>query len=196
LLVSKYLPSSTVGVLVFGHLLFAASSMAQEDGSEVYSAFASQTTTVNRTSRLQFTIDRWTTDVQRARLIGAIAERGQAAMAEELQKQDPTGTMRIIGGTGAGGRTQFTLRYAREFVNGDQRQLVLATDRYITFGDARRNTTTEDNNLSFIVLELDREQKGEGQMMIGVKMNFVDGKLEVESYAREPIKLLTVKREK
>ena len=126
--------------------------------------------------------------------MGAIAERGQAALAEELQRQDPTATLRIIGGSAARGRTQFNLPYAREFKSSGRRQLVLATDRYITFGDARRNPTTEENNLSYIVLNLDEQGKGDGQVMVGVKMNFVDGKLKVESYVAKPIDLLTVQR--
>ena len=180
-------------------LASASATFPQESASEVYSAFAAQTNNVTRTTRLQFTIDRWTTDVQRARLMAAVSQGGQKALLEELSAQDSAGTIRVMSATTTSGRSQYTLRFARQYETaGGGRQLVVALDRYIGFFDARRNPTTEENSISFAMITLDAKDEGEGQLMIGAELEFDQEtkKLRVVRYYAEPLKLLTVKREK
>ena len=177
-------------VALFWMGLVAVSS-AQEH-KEVYSAFASQTNNLTRTTALEIIIDRWSSDVQRARLFAAMSQGGQEALTKELVKQETTGVLRIMGGTGAGGRSQFQLRYARAFDSVDKREIVLATDRYIQFGDARRNPTTEENNISYVTLVLDKDGNGTGTIMVGARLKLEEGRFELQDVVTNPIRLLKV----
>lgn len=167
---------------------------AQGDAEETYSAFAVQATAGAPTTRLSITIRGWTTDAERKALLEALTSGGQQELARELGKQASKGVLFFMGGDST--RPQYELRYVREFPNENGREIVLGFDRYISMAEARRGPTTSDWNLSYVVLKLDESGNGEGQLVMGAKLRFTGEKLEVESVAERPLRLLKVKREK
>ena len=115
-------------------------------------------------------------------------------MVDALQEQDETGFVRF-----PGGRTRFPsvrLRYAREFVNGGRRQIVLATDRPIGPLEAMRGPVrTADYQISLITLDLGEDNSGTGVMAVGVEMGLDEetGALEIKNMGTEPARLTNVR---
>ena len=98
-------------------------------------------------ARVEITIDRWTTDEERADLLEMLANDGAERAVEALADQDETGIIRFNGGTG------YRLRYARQFQVIEGRRIVLATDRPIAFGEVPGNRETPDYELTLIQFE-------------------------------------------
>jgi hypothetical protein len=167
---------------------------AQEEVEEIYSAFAVQTTAAAPTTRLSITIRRWTTDAERKVLLDAVTSGGQEELSRALGKQESKGVLFLMGGDAS--KPQHELRYAREFPTATGKDIVLGFDRYISMTEARRGPTTGEWSLSYVVLNLDKNGNGEGQLVNGAKLRFTGDKLEVESVVDRPLRLMKVKRER
>jgi len=87
------------------------------------------------------------------------------------------------------------LRYARVIPSEAGRMIVLATDRRIDFAEAWRSTRTLDYNVSIIVLNLDEEGRGDGQIMLGAQLEWdeANDQLTITNFASEPIRLTRVR---
>jgi hypothetical protein len=189
-------------------LLTASTSSAQDEKQEfkeTYEAFAVAMGTSNppviptgRTTTLQINITRWTTDAEREMLFATLIEKGQEKLVDALQKEEETGFVRVTGSVTA--RNPFPserLRYARQFDLGEgKRRIVLATDRYISFYEARNQPRTRDYDMTLLVMDVDAEGNGEGQLAMGVKLSVDMEKktLVVENFGTEPVRLTKIRR--
>jgi hypothetical protein len=142
-------------------------------------------------SRLQINVSRWTTGEERAALMEALKSQGPGArtLASALFEQEIVGSFREIQSL------RENLRYSRRTsVEGGQR-IVLATDRPLAFAEVRRSARTMDYNVTLIVLDLDAEGNGEGQILAGAELSWDDAKdqMVIEHFASEPIRLTRVR---
>lgn len=131
----------------------------------------------------------WSTPEQRQALIQAYDDGGQEGIYKYLNQQEDKGFVRPPNTRG------YQMRYAYEFENDGKRQVVLATDRPILFGEARARSRSEDNSVSMVYLELDSEtDQGTGQMVLGAELhiNKETGKLTIERVAQHPIRFTRV----
>ena len=73
--------------------------------------------------------------------------------------------------------------------------VVLATDRRIGFAESWRSARTLDYNVTLIVLNLDENGQGDGQLMLGAVFAWDEAneQLIIESFASEPIRLTRVR---
>ena len=199
----KYFRQSRVwmAAVLVAVVVFGLPVLAQE--KESFRAFA-----VNMGSRgpvsggqstvLQITVDRWSTNDERNELFAALAENGQDGLVKALQDQEEVGFVRLTDqSTRAARRSNFPstrFRYARQINADGKRRIVLVTDRPIPYWEAMGRPRTYDYNVSFIVMDLDEEGKGEGQMAIGVQLslNMEDKVLEIENFATEPVRLTNI----
>jgi len=144
-----------------------------------------------RASRLDIVVTRWSTDEERERLLTTLQEFGRDKLVDELTKIRPTtGYMRTPNSRG------YDLFYARNNVLPDgSRHVVLATDRYVTFGEAATSQRSMQYQVTLIELHLDKDGKGEGKMVPAAKISWdkEQKKLEVENYQALPIDLKGVK---
>ena len=88
------------------------------------------------------------------------------------------------------------LRYARQtFKEDGSRRIVLALDRPISFYEATRQPRWRQYDLTFIVLDVDAEGNGNGQLAVGVQLDFqyATKTLVVENFGTEPVRLTNVK---
>ena len=89
------------------------------------------------------------------------------------------------------------MRYAREFLDGDQRTIILATDRPIGWAEAvLRPTRTFNNRITLIQLTLDADGNGEGVLAVGVEME-VDpdtNTLTITNVSSQPVRLTNVQK--
>jgi len=143
--------------------------------------------------RLQIRVDRWSTDEERTKLMEALkAQTGRArdrTLADTLFDKESVGTIRES-------RTlAYDFRYSREIPSDAGRMIVLATDRRIGFAETWRSTRTLDYNVSLVVLNLDEEGRGDGQLMLGATLEWDEthNQITITNFASEPIRLTRVR---
>jgi hypothetical protein len=196
-------------------LSFALASVAspqdekdkKEEFKETYEAFAVAMGTSNppviptgRSTTLQINITRWTTDEEREKLFAILIEKGQEKLVDALQDTEETGFLRVTGSPTM--RNPFPserLRYARQIDLGEgKRRIVLATDRYISFYEARNQPRTRDYDMSLLIMDVDKDGNGEGQLAMGVRLQVDTEKktLVVENFGTEPVRLTKIHRRK
>jgi len=141
--------------------------------------------------RLQIRVNRWSTDEERAKLMEALKAqgRGNRELASTLFDKDSVGSIR------ESQSLAYDLRYARSLPTEGGRQIIMATDRRIAFAEAWRSARTLDYNVSLIILDVDEDGRGEGQLMLGAEFNWNEetNQVEITHFASEPIRLRNVR---
>jgi hypothetical protein len=153
---------------------------------------------------VDITINSWSSPEERQHLITTMLEKNADALLRELQKTKSHGRFRIPGLMGPDPhqlRLGHDLHYTHQEVNGDGgRRIVIATDRYIGFGEARNQPRTIDYPFTLFEIRVGADGKGQGKMAVATKINFDKKKnqLELENYSSEPVRLnnVTVKVKK
>lgn len=154
---------------------------------------ATQGSDMGHMGRADIVIERWTADAERKSLVDLLAvttfkSGGQEKLLKALQGVKPrTGYIRTPNSLG------WDLRYARDNVQPDgTRQVVIATDKPVSFGAAYAGAESLDYPFSFIEMRIGADNKGEGKMLARSAVDVKDGHLQLENYGDEPIKLTEV----
>ncbi len=147
---------------------------------------------------VQIRINSWSTQEERAHLITTMLEKGPDALLKQLQKARVHGRWSIPGMMGPDPhqlRLGHDIRYAWQtpLPEGGKR-IVLATDRYIGFQEARNQPRTIDYPFTLMELRIDKDGKGEGKMAVATKISFDKKKnqIELENYSSEPVRLQNI----
>jgi hypothetical protein len=145
------------------------------------------------TSTLQIVVDRWSTDMERDRLVTTLFEEGPDRVLEVLKDMPPVGYIRNPASTG------WELRFARSTPLPDGgEQVVLATDRPISFWESSNQPRTIEYPFTVIELRLDAQGEGEGKLSAATKIlaDKQSGTIVLENYAMQKTLLQRVRREK
>ncbi len=184
------LASAIVAALALAPLAFAQSSGAPER----FTAFAVNTSDVGATGAqtIEITIDRWTIDQQRDKLLNVLLDSGPEKLLSALQDAPVVGRIRNVNSIG------YDLHYARRspMPEGGER-VVIATDRPIGFWEATGRPRSIDYPFTVAELHVNKDGEGDGKMSIATK---ITGDREnriivLEDYANQPITLNQVKRQ-
>ena len=137
-------------------------------------------------------IYRWSSDAERDEILGVIkdAKSGDRDVAKALRGQEKAGYAFMSG------RQGYPLRYAREFKTADgKRQIILATDRPVSFQEAYQDSMAGDFDVTVIILNVDENGKGEGILSVGTEIKWDDqtNKLEPTNMSSQPVKLTNVR---
>ena len=168
------------------------------------SAFAVNMSNIatGKTAIIDINVTRWTTAEERKELIATFLEKKQDGLLRALQRTPEHGRMRIPGWIGPDPhqvRLGWTLHYAwpTPLPEGGQR-IMIATDRYIGFWEARDQPRSTDYPFTFLEIRLGKDGEGEGKLAVATKLTFDKEKntVELENYASEPVRLQQVKVEK
>jgi hypothetical protein len=184
-----------IGLVAFGPVAAQTPAAPTKQNPIRFTAFnvsmntgAAGTTLIN--------IERWTTAAERASLLDLVAaakegQNGQRKLLEALQKIEPrVGTLSTTRSLG------WDLRYAVENKLADgTRQIVIATDKPVTFAGANYNGRTMDYPFTLIEMRFKPNQKGEGHMLSATSIIVKDGRLELENYGQEPVQLTQITEE-
>lgn len=147
---------------------------------------------------VEIRIDRWSTEEERRHLIDTMLEKNADALLRELQKTPSHGRFSIPGLRGSDPhqlRLGHDLHYTWQTAQPDGgRRIVIATDRYIGFGEARNQPRTIDYPFTLFEIRVDKSGKGQGKMAVATKIEFDKKKntIELENYASEPVRLNNV----
>lgn len=145
----------------------------------------------------EINIYRWSSDEEREQILEVIKK---ASAENRINSRDVAKELRGMEKAGYAffaGKQGYPLRYARSFDMGDgKRQIVLATDRPVSFGEVYDQSRLGDFDVSIIVLKVDTEGSGEGLLSMGteVKWNDSTNQLDVTNVSSQPIKLGDVRR--
>jgi hypothetical protein len=144
----------------------------------------------------EIAIERWSTQAERKALLGLVetaklGEGGQRKLLNALQKIKPrTGYIRTPNSIG------WDLRYAVENKMDDgTRQIVIATDKPVSFGAAASGSDVLDYPFTLIEMRMKPNDKGEGKMLAATSITVKNGRLELENYGQEPVRLTSITEE-
>jgi len=140
---------------------------------------------------VEITVNRWSPNAERERLVAALQQKGPDELLKQLQKNRPVGRIRTPDSIG------YDLRYAQQTPSEDGgRTLVIATDRPIGFWEATQRPRSIDYPFTVIQMKLDREGHGSGTLSYATRIvargNNV---IELEDFATQPIMLNNIKAE-
>jgi len=151
------------------------------------------TVATGATQRFDMTIDRWSTDAERDKLLSTFLERGPEKLLDAVQDAKPVGRVLMPATVG------WDLRFARlhPLPEGGS-QIILLTDRPVNFREARNQPRTMDYPFTLIEIRLKADGTGEGKASVATKITYnkKTKAVELENYSSEPVRLTTVKIEK
>jgi hypothetical protein len=177
-------------------LLGASSIVAPQrsnDLPERYTAFAVNLggpRTTSGTAQVDIAINRWSTDAERERLIGAL-RKGQDELLDTLRDLEPVGSIRTATSLA------YDLHYANETPGPEGgRRIFLATDRPIGVWEAVNRPRRIEYPFTFIELRMHGDGEGEGKLSLATKVIASGRIVQLENYAAQPVQLNQVRKVK
>jgi hypothetical protein len=147
---------------------------------------------VNLTATTVFiTVDRWSTDDERDKLLDTAGAGGQDALLKSLQGLPKAGSIRTPDSV------TFDVRYARHIPSEHGgSQIVLVTDRNISFFEAANAARTADYPFMVIELRMNPSGEGEGRITVATKItaNPANNHIMLENYGSQPVQLTRVRQ--
>jgi hypothetical protein len=184
-----------VGGLLCGFALlasFASSASGQTMGQpEEFSAGAIDINN-GRAGQIQITVDRWSPPSEREKLVGALVAKGPDELLKATQDTKSVGRIRTPDSIG------YDLRYSQERPGKDGgRDIVLVTDRPISFWEAVNRPRSVDYPFTLIQIHMNPDGTGEGKLAVATKITAdPDTKMiEIEDFQHQPVRLVDVKSE-
>ena len=141
--------------------------------------------------RVIMRVDRWSSEAERGMLIRTLMKDGPNALLDVLQDMKSVGTIRTPDSLG------YDLRYAHQEPGEDGgRRIVLATDRPISFWEARNQPRTIDYPFTVIEMQIGRDGEGKGTMSVATKIIARGNTIELENFATAPVMLTKIEAKK
>lgn len=181
-------------------LTAAANTQSNDEKLEI-TAFAVNMSNIATGSNavVDITVNSWSTEQEREQLITTMLEKGPDALLRALQKAPVHGRFRIPGLMGPDPhqlRLGHDIHYAWQTPQPDGgRRIVLATDRYIGFQEARNQPRSIDYPFTLMEIHVGKNGEGQGKMAVATKITFDKKKkqIELENYSSEPVRLNALK---
>jgi hypothetical protein len=178
--------------------LTTALPRAQTNGSgmpEKFSAFAvdlNNTRPGAASSVVDITINRWSPDADRDRLLKLFRDKGQDVLLAELQK------LPVVGYINTPGSLRYDIHFARQRPEAEGGRMVfLMTDRHIQAWEAMNRPRSFDYPFTLIQLKVDKDGNGVGKASVATKITQTkDGTIELEDFNSVPVMLNEVHRAK
>jgi len=192
--VSRLLFGAVISCGIAAALVSPAS--AQSGAKERYTAIAVSMNggpALTGGGRVQISIDRWSTDQERTKLLTVLQEKGPNKLLDALMDNPIVGSFKLPN------TLAWDLRYAYETPLPDGgRRVILATDRRIGFQEAAGGGSSNDYPFSLVEIHFDKSGKGVGTYSVATKISVSKDKktMELENYGREPVRLTEVIKEK
>lgn len=180
------------GVVFFTLLTPALPGLSQEEEKEKLTYTATVVGTgagAGGSHPITIYINDYTSDEQVQDYLDMIAEKNQGLLRSTLEKVSGLGRIVMTGFIGN------ELAVVRQFDTPQGKLYNLITARNMGFVELYASGRTLDYPFSFLQLLVDEEGKGQGTVIVAARFSFdKDGKLEIESYGRQPFQLWNLKR--
>lgn len=143
------------------------------------------------TAHVKITIDRWSMEDERRRLVSAFTEGGDDSLLKELRKMKPLGRISTPDSIG------YDLRYAHQIpLASGGRRILIATDRPLSYWESVNRPRSVDYPYTFVEMRLDASGKGQGKMTVATKVNAFGDTIELENYDLTPAHLANIRTSK
>jgi hypothetical protein len=182
----KQINTRTAVALVVAAAITSSWAVAQTNApKEEFSAVAIVNNNISSgIERVMIQITRWSSEEEGKRLVATLREKGPGSLLDELQDLKPVGTIRTPDSLG------YDLRYAhQEKMPDGGRRVVIATDRPISFWEARNQPRTIDYPFTVIQMEFGPEGKGKGTMTYATRITPRGDLIELENFSSAPVML-------
>ncbi len=189
----QLVPTRCVVLMALLTLSMAPPAVAQ---GERFQATANNMSGVGRAGVIgpvDIIIDRYSSEQERNRFLAVLSERGPDALLKVFQDAPS------IGRLAAPGRIGYDIRYAVELpAEGGGRRIVVATDRLMSFMEARNQPRTVDYPFTVVELKLNADGKGEGRASIYAKIEVdtSNNTIVLEDLGIQPVTLMNVRARK
>jgi hypothetical protein len=141
--------------------------------------------------RVVMRVTRWSTEAETEALLRTLLKDGPASMLDVLRDQKSVGTIRTPDSLG------YDLRYSHQQPAEDGgRRIVLATDRPISFWEARNQPRTMDYPFTVIQMQIDKNGEGRGTLSYATKIIARGNTIELENFASSPVMLTQIEAKK
>ena len=141
--------------------------------------------------RVIMRVERWSTEAEQGMLIRTLMKDGPNALLDVLKDQKSVGTIRTPDSLG------YDLRYAHQEPGEDGgRRIVLATDRPISFWEARNQPRTMDYPFTVIQMDIDKNGDGKGTLSYATKIIARGNTIELENFSTSPVMLTKIDSKK
>lgn len=137
-------------------------------------------------------IDRYSTEEERNRFLGVLAERGPDGLLEVFRSSKGIGRLAAPGSLG------YEIRYAAKIPGEDGGyRVVIATDRLMSFFEARNQPRTVDYPFTVVQLNMGRDGEGEGRASIYARITTDkrNNTIVLEDFGSQPVTLMNVRDE-
>jgi hypothetical protein len=175
-------------------VICASDTRAQTNAqAEEFTAFAVNmgTLTGGGTANLVITVNRWSSDAEREKLFSVLKEKGAEALLETVQDMRRVGTLRTPETIG------YELRFAMQEPGKDGgRRVLIATDRPVSFAEARNRPISMEYPFTVIDMQLRPDGTGEGTMSLAAKFIPAGRTVLVENYDTQPVRLNRIQSRK
>jgi hypothetical protein len=136
--------------------------------------------------RVIIRVQRWSTEAERGRFADTL-KKGNDAAIETLRELRSVGTIRTPDSLG------YDLRYAHQEPGEDGgRRVVIATDRPISFWEARNQPRSIDYPFTVIQMEIDKNGEGKGTLSYATRVLPRGNMIILENFATAPVMLTKV----
>ena len=151
-------------------------------------AFGQAGTVAGRSFGLNLYITGWTTNQQVQDYISVLKEKGPDGLVRAMEKTSDVGRISPAGFVGTG----FRFARYRPTANGGL-HIVMVTNRPMSFGELYNNGRSTDYQFGIVVLNVDKDGKGTGQLAPVCKIKFnKKNELEIENFGQKPFRLANV----
>lgn len=191
---SAVLSRAALGSLICLAMAAAPPRLSAQNAKETFTGFAVNLNAGGRTATVEITIDRWSTDAERDRLLSILQEEKDVTRANEqllraLEDLPEVGTIRMPTSLG------WDLHFARQTPLGDgRRRIVLGTNRPIGFREAVNRPRTIDYPFTIVQIEVDADGRGQGKILPGTRLYIDDGELVLENYDALPVQFNEIRK--
>ena len=168
-----------------------APSSQSRTPAETFSANFTNISNVGVTGATPVTIrvTRWSTDDEHAKLMAILAKEGNEAFTRALQSQ------KSVGSIGVPQELAYPLLYAWQRRNPEGgRKIMLISDRPMSFQERTGSSISRDYPLTWIEMKLDKEDRGEGSVVLAARLRLVGDILGVEDLGNQPARLTSIRR--
>ena len=142
---------------------------------------------------VDFVVDRWSSEAERTQLMTTLLEKGPDKLLSTLQ------SLRRIGYIKTPNSIGYDLHFAMKIPGTDgSERIVLATDRYIGFWEARNQPRSIDYPFTVIEIRMPADGgEGEGKLSLATKIvaDKDNNTVVLENYDIQPVLLKSVRRQ-
>jgi hypothetical protein len=181
------LPIACIGAALLSLLMPRASAQTLGEPEEFTATAIVNNARTSGAGTVLIRVTRWSTDMERTRLIETLQKRGPEQLLDELQGMQSVGTIRTPDSLA------YDLRYANQRPGEDGgRQIVLATDRPIGFWEAVHQPRTIQYPFTVIQMQMGPDGKGKGTLSYATKIVAHRDVVELENFDTQPVMLTEI----